>query len=188
MKGEFTINAPYMMEQWPSDDDFKLTLSPSRVTGKHLWGHFDFGVIKGIIRCGLPPTTIGDTITFKWRGHEQGEGQMDFGDTNEGTLTFLGNGKIRGTMEGGFMSEFILSGIQDAESLRRIVWAKHVREWKTEWRGINDRSYHAAGVARWGKWCEGRDYMEKTADSDTSDAGSASEADEEYYGHTDSML
>lgn len=108
---------------------------------------------------------------------------MEFGEENEGTLTFLGNGKMRGTMVGGYMSEFIFSGIQGVESLRRVVWAKYVEEWKAEWRGINDRSYHAASVARWGNWCEGRDYKERPADSDTSDGSSVGGDDEDGYNY-----
>lgn len=116
---------------------------------------------------------------------------MEFGDTNQGTLTFLGHGKFRGTMVGGFMSEFVFSGIQDSESLRSVVWTMHVKEWKAEWRGINDRSYNAARVGRWGNWCEGGDYKERPADSDTSDAGSTSDDNEDEddgYGYTDLLL
>ncbi|KZV67839.1 hypothetical protein PENSPDRAFT_583353 [Peniophora sp. CONT] len=180
VKGEFAINAPYLAEQWDdASGELTLTLSPSRGTGKHLWGSFDFGIVKGIIRGGLPPTTIGATVAFKWRGHEQGEGQMEFGDMNKGTLTFLGNGKIRGTMVGGFMREFVFSGIQDTDTLRSTEWSMHVEEWKDEWRGINDRTYNAARVGRWGSWCEGGDYKERPADSDTSDAGSNGDEDED---------
>ncbi|VDB97876.1 unnamed protein product [Peniophora sp. CBMAI 1063] len=180
VRGEFAVKAPYLAEQWDdASGDLTLMLSPSRGTGKHLWGSFDFGIVKGIIRAGAPPTTVGATVAFKWRGHEQGEGQMEFGEENKGTLTFLGNGKIRGTMVGGFMSEFVFSAIQDRESLRSVVWNMHVKEWKEEWRGINDRTYNAARVGRWGNWCAGGDYKERPAGSDTSDAGSASDAGED---------
>ena len=173
MKGEFTVNAPYIMEQWPSDKDFKLTLSPSRATGKHLWGNFDFGVIKGVIRCGLPPTTTGDTIHFKWRGYAQDKGKirMQFDDKNKGTLTFLGNGRIRGTMDGSSEGEFILSCIQNTQSLDHIVWAKRVKAWKAEWRAINELSHTSVCVADWHGWGGWRNYTERPADSDTSDRG-----------------
>jgi hypothetical protein len=73
------------------------------------------------------------------------------------------------------MSKFTFSGVRVQGSQ---VWAKHVKNWKGQWRGINDRSYQAANVARWGKWCEGMDYKEQPAGSDTS-AGDASDIDEE---------
>ncbi|KZV67844.1 hypothetical protein PENSPDRAFT_736316 [Peniophora sp. CONT] len=179
-KGEFAIVAPYLAEQWPQDasDNLKLTLSPSRGTGKHLWGSFNFGVVKGIIRGGAPPTTTGGTVTFKWRGYETGEGEMQFDDDNKGTLTFLGNGKVRGTMEGGFMEKFNFLGLQDHETLHRVVWGKRVERWKDEWRSINDNTYGAASVSRWGGWSGGDDYTEKPADSDTPEPEDIDEDDE----------
>jgi len=62
------------------------------------------------------------------------------------SLTFLGNGKLRGTMSGGFMEPFTFTGVQ--EPRKNVNSAKQVKEWKGRWRGINDRSYEAAQVGR----------------------------------------
>jgi hypothetical protein len=97
---------------------------------------------------------------------------MVYGPSNAGTISFGANGKIRGTMEGGFMEEFIFSGVRTQESQD---WVKHVKHWKEQWRAINDRSYNAASVSRWGKWSEDKGYQEQPAGSDTS-AGEASDA------------
>ena len=167
--GKFHIVAPYLSEEWPdSTDTMTLRLSKSS-TSSHLWGSFDFGIISGIIRSSAkPPTGTGDECPFFWRGHESGEGQMEFGEGKTGHIIFLGNGKIKGRMEwvGGF--EFV--GKQDDESLRRVVWQKSVKGWKSKWRGINKRSYESARIARWGKW-GGDPAPDKPSLSDTSGGG-----------------
>jgi hypothetical protein len=100
VQGKFAITAPYLAEQWPdsASSDLELTLAPSSGTGRHLWGSFNFGIVSGIIRCGAPPKTIRETVAFDWRGYEQGEGQMEYGPENKGTLIFLDNDKLCGTM------------------------------------------------------------------------------------------
>lgn len=71
-KGKFAIAAPYLVEGWPdtASGDLKLTISPSPATGNHLWGSFDFGVIKGVLRGKAPPTAAGGTVDFVWRGSD----------------------------------------------------------------------------------------------------------------------
>jgi len=179
IRGEYAINAPYLAEEWPdsSSGDLELSLSPSPGTGKHLWGNFNFGIVTGSIRGGAPPKSVRGTVAFEWRGHEQGEGQMEYGPENKGTLTFLGDGKLRGTMEGGPMEQFTFTGVQKPQ--KSVNWPKRVKEWKEEWRGINDRSYGAAEVGRWGKWHEDSDYKEQPAGSDTTDAENVSDDNDE---------
>jgi len=177
--GKYAIIAPYLAEQWPdsSSGDLELSLSPSLGTGRHLWGSFNFGIVTGVIRGGAPPKSVRGTVAFLWRGHEEGEGQMEYGPENKGTLTFLGNGKLRGTMSGGFMEPFVFTGVQ--EPRKNVNLAEHVKEWKEQWRGINDRSYEAAGVSRWGRWHKDEDYKEQPADSDTTDAEDISDDNDE---------
>jgi hypothetical protein len=178
VQGVFEIVAPYLADEWPdsASGDLELKLSPSCGNGKHLWGSFNFGIVTGIIRGGAPPITIGEAVAFMWRGHEQGEGEMQFGDDNKGTLTFLGDGKLYGTMEGGFMEKYTFTGVRTQGSQ---TWAAHVEEWKEQWRGMNASSYGAASVARWGGWCDGMDETEQPADSDTTSVGDASDNSEE---------
>ncbi|KAI9460041.1 hypothetical protein F5148DRAFT_1287000 [Russula earlei] len=175
VEGKYAINAPYLAEEWPdsASGGLELMLAPSCGTGKHLWGSFDFGIVTGIIRCGAPPKSVRDAVSFEWRGHEQGEGQMEYGSENKGTLTFLGDGKLRGTMEGGFMRQFTFTGVQ-----KPLNCVKQIKKWKEQWRGINDRSCEAAGRSRWGRWDEDGDYKEQPAGSDTTDAEDAGESDE----------
>jgi hypothetical protein len=176
VQGKFSIKAPYLAEQWPNkaSSGLTLTLSPSRYTGGHLWGSFKFGIITGIIRGGKPPETAGETVAFKWRGYEQGEGEMEYTSANTGTLIFRDDGKICGTMKGGYLEEFKFMGVQES-------WVKHVKKWKSQWRRINDVSYEAAAAARWGRWTEGSDYEEQPADSDTTSVGDSSDEDEGIF-------
>jgi hypothetical protein len=176
VQGKFSIKAPYLTEQWPTkaSSGLTLTLSPSRYTGGHLWGSFKFGIVTGIIRGGKPPETAGETVAFKWRGYEQGEGEMEYHEMNTGTLTFRDDGKICGTMKGGYLGEFKFMGVRDS-------LFKHVKKWKAEWRGINDISYKAAADARWGKWIEGGDYKEQPAGSDTTSVADSSDDCEEAF-------
>jgi hypothetical protein len=97
---------------------------------------------------------------------------MEYGPDNTGTITFRADGKIRGTMKGGFTEEFIFAGVRTQESQ---VWVKKVEHWKEQWRGINDRSYNAASASRWGGYSRDS-YQEQPAGSDTTSAGEASDA------------
>ncbi|KZV67835.1 hypothetical protein PENSPDRAFT_653754 [Peniophora sp. CONT] len=163
----YTINAPSIAEEWPDDCSRKLslTLCPSKRTSKHLWGHFHFGILKGVIRCSKTPSYVGETVDFEWRGHEQGEGEMYY---DEGTMTFLGGGRICGTMECGFFSEeCAFSGVQDqTTAARRPVSPKVLAKWKKEFRRINDISISMEG--KWKHFEGGGDYEEDPAASDTS--------------------
>jgi hypothetical protein len=93
---------------------------------------------------------------------------MEFGEDKTGHIIFLGNGKIKGRME--WMDGFEFVGKQDDETLRRALWQKYVKGWKKEWRGINERSYESARIARWGKW-GGDPAPDKPSLSDTSVGG-----------------
>lgn len=98
---------------------------------------------------------------------------MTYGPKNEGTLTFLGDGKISGNIEGAFLGNVVFSGKKDPEYAGRpIVWSMNVKKsWKGQWRGINERAYSAANASRWGGWNSDRDFKERGADSDTTIAG-----------------
>jgi hypothetical protein len=177
----YDVTASYLAEEWPDyagplDDVFLLRLRPSS-TGAHVWGSFDFGAVSGVLKtCTPPPAGIDPesdapvTANFMWRGREQGEGEMTFGDDNTGTITFIEGGRrIKGVINGSFLEENAATFTGTAKQNIRIR-EKTVKEWKAEWRGINDAAYNAAGRARWGGW--GGDVRpERPAASDTSEGG-----------------
>jgi hypothetical protein len=151
-----------------------LRMAPSS-TSSHLWASFHFGIVSGTIRASLPKNiTVGMVCTFSWRGREEGEGEMTFGDENKGTLTFLGGGKIKGKMR--WMGDFDFVGVKDNSASKKIVWPKYVPGWKREYRGINQTSYEAASRARWGGW-GGDEEHERSDNSDTDGQGGDSESD-----------
>lgn len=121
-------------------------LSRSR-GGSHLWALFDFGIISGVLRStGRPPKEVGDVCHFLWRGEESGEGQMNFGPKYSGSITFLGDGKIKAKMQ--WMGEFEFLGKNIPH--KNVVWSKSVVRWKERWRGYNGNAYERARVSRWG--------------------------------------
>ncbi|RDB19989.1 hypothetical protein Hypma_013077 [Hypsizygus marmoreus] len=182
---EYKIIAPYLQDQWSGDTggDIHLKMSPS-LNHSHLWVWFHFGVVSGIMRSrGPPPEKVGDVVHFLWRGREEGEGEMTYGEDNIGSITFLGDGKIRGTMR--WMGEFEFAGKKVPR--RNVVWVKSVDGWKNEWRGINIRSYESARVGRWGGgWYQGDDSGYATPNSDT-DPGKGSEDEEDDRYEYDEM-
>ena len=57
-------------------------------TSSRLWISFNLGVISGVMRSvrGLPKL-VGENDMAEWRGCEDGEGVMTFGDSNCAVLT-----------------------------------------------------------------------------------------------------
>jgi hypothetical protein len=126
------------------------------------------------------PTTVGGSCAFEWRGEETSEGQMIFGKGNSGTLTFLGNRRIRGFMSGGGgVGQFEFSAEFDPDALSKsICWVRSVRDWKNRWRAINSRSYEAANKSRWGGRSGDAGYQEPAANSDTTACGESDDDNE----------
>jgi hypothetical protein len=139
----------------------KISLSQG---GSHLWAWFHFGIVSGIIRsCGPLPQKVGEVCRFLWRGREEGEGEQTFDDTNWGNITFLDDGRIKGVMQWMGAFEFVGKKVKEPDA----KWVKNVISWKEEWRGINDRSYEYARVARWGGDRYGDDEGSMSPNSDT---------------------
>jgi hypothetical protein len=176
LEGQFQIIAPYLSEQWPDDTETMiLKICPSS-TASHLWASFRFGIVSGIIRSTLPPpATTGISCPFLWRGRESGEGEMSFGPDNRGSITFLGNGKIKGRME--WMGGFDFVGVK--VNRKNVAWGKSVKGWKVEWRGINERAYENERVSRWGRGWTQAAADDKPLISDTTAKGSSDGLDED---------
>ncbi|KAI0340987.1 hypothetical protein BDW22DRAFT_373419 [Trametopsis cervina] len=182
--GCFQIHAPSLSEEWPDmcRPGLTLRMSPSSTSGRHLWISFDFGVLTGIARGSFPPTNIGGSCSFKWRGEETGEGQLLYGSENKGTITFLGSGKIIGMIEGEFFGKAQFVGIRDEEKSRNRVWSKNVQGWKSEYRHINPSASAVASAGRWGGWVEDTSQRDKPEDSDTTADGIGLESESEEDG------
>ncbi|KAK7691532.1 hypothetical protein QCA50_004931 [Cerrena zonata] len=182
LSGLWDIACPSLAEEYSgysAEMTMKMSTSRGSLKDGHLWISFDFGVISGVMRCQALPLPANSTLSFEWRGSESGEGQMTFESINKGTITFLGNGKLKGVLNGDYVPKknTPFFGTQNQENLRRVVWVKSVRQWKETWRGINANSYEVANQARWGKWVSDEGCDEDPADSDTTEAGGDSNSD-----------
>lgn len=171
-EGKFNVSSPYLSENWSdyASEDMWLKVAHSK-TGGHVWISFDFGVVSGVMRGSAPPKESTTVCTFTWHGHEQGEGEMTFTEENTGTITFLGGGKLRGTISGSFLGDDVVFTGQMVDT-PNTVWVMSVPRWKAKYRRINFAAHERAAVARWGKWVADRDDADPPEDSD-SDAGAA---------------
>jgi hypothetical protein len=176
--GSFRVVSPYLAAEWPDyvphDGNFKLRVRASS-TGAHLWGSFEFGVVTGVFKTTAGPPSEVDpesdasfTARIKWRGYEQGEGQMTFGNNNTGSITFSGGRprRVEGVLNGSFLSQGKATFAGTAVP-NMVVMDKALKDWKVKWRSINDRAYNAASRGRWGGWVE-EPRAESPAPSDTS--------------------
>jgi hypothetical protein len=180
----YEVVAPYISEQWSCFSGGGLMLEVlSSTTGAHFWGSFNFGAVSGFFKTYGPPPPPGVgsksfTASFRWRGHEQGEGQMTFGEKHTGTLTFLEGGKrVKGVINGSFLGtgEAKFAGTAKANV---IIPQKYLKEWKWEWRSINQRASNAAERGRWGGWSD-EPLPENPAASDTTAGGGRGGSDED---------
>ena len=162
MSGTFDIETPELDYNYSSRGDYGLN-EPSSLkllsSTSRLWMSFNFGCVHGVMRCASIPHLVGDTCTFTWHGTEVGEGTLTFDDDNVGTITFLGDGKIEGVIEGSFFGRSTFNGTKKDE----------LKELKSRYRSINYPAYAAAATARWGRSMDEQSYDEGPAESDTSD-------------------
>ncbi|KAL8721635.1 MAG: hypothetical protein Q9225_001724 [Loekoesia sp. 1 TL-2023] len=126
INGIYDISCPTIEEEWGCDNlTLILTLDTPGV-----WGAYDFGVFSGIFHIPQRPYSAPDRVELYWRGRENGEGEMSFGEDCNGVLSFLGNGRVEGWMN--------LYGDCHFEGVRRdgpgapIRTARSMRE---EWEG-----------------------------------------------------
>lgn len=153
-------------------EGFTLEMAPSRKTGRHLWASFDFGIVTGVMRCSNPPTAVGGTCTVTWRGEESSEGQLLYGDSQKGTITFLGGGRFKGVMEGAFFGKAQFEGRRNEDAATNHAVDVYVKDWKSQYRSINGSAYAVAEASRWGGWVEDTSRPDRPAESDTSAAAS----------------
>lgn len=141
INGVYDINCPYITEQWDSED-LQLILA---VDGSSAWGSYDFGMFEGILHFPLRPFSASqEPLHCHWRGRENGEGEMSFGDDNVGRVQFLGGGNIHGTLN--------LSGDCEFWGARRPGPAYSPRStasYRNEWESFNDEAYEQERVGRW---------------------------------------
>ncbi|KXG48328.1 uncharacterized protein PGRI_021980 [Penicillium griseofulvum] len=133
-------------EAYPSSPPRTLKNPLGLLNGTYkIWGKYEFGAFKGVLWMPERPMKPSfDRFVFKWRGRETGEGEMSFGDDQEGWIEFLGDGDIVGMInccgDLHFRGQRIDGYVQTASELR------------DEWDGYNEEEYGRENRARWGGW------------------------------------
>lgn len=142
VNGIYDISCPTIEGEWPSySDDLTLVLT---LDSPAVWGAYDFGMFSGVMHLPHRPYSTLDELEFRWRGRENGEGEMTFGENCNGVLCFRGNGRIEGWMN--LYGECWFEGIRREEAGTLVRTARSMRD---EWNGYCEAEYERERVGRW---------------------------------------
>ncbi|KAL8991568.1 MAG: hypothetical protein Q9169_007834 [Polycauliona sp. 2 TL-2023] len=141
INGIYEISCPSIENEWDYDG-FSLTLT---LDSPSLWAEYDFGMFTGILFIPQRPYSASpDTLPFQWRGREDSEHQMSFGDNCVGGISFLGNGYIEGWIN--LYGKARFEGMRMDGPGTAIRTASSMRD---EWNGYNDAEYERERNGRW---------------------------------------
>ncbi|KZV94555.1 hypothetical protein EXIGLDRAFT_766971 [Exidia glandulosa HHB12029] len=136
----YSVAVPRIPEEWITYGGMWLKMVQSPNTG-HLWIHFEFNSFAGVIRSSVAPTRTHEPCSLTWRALT--DGKLLYGADNTGVLTFLGDGKIHGTLMGSGLVDFEFAGERQDFWLSSDEIAKlndSLLEWKQKYRAINSIS------------------------------------------------
>ena len=141
VNGIYDISCPEISSEFGSR---ALTLTLT-LDSPAVWGAYDFDMFSGVLLLPHRPTSASEReLPLKWRGRENGEGQMSFGDHCRGEMRFLGGGRIQGWMS--------LYGDVEFTGTRRAGPGTPVRtagSMRMEWDGYNYAAYEDERLGRW---------------------------------------
>lgn len=141
INGIYDLSCPAIEDNWPCRDP-TLTLT---LDGTTVWGAYDLDMFSGILFLPSRPwQASNETLPFEWRGRENAEGQMEFGDACQGVISFLGNGNIEGWISVYGQCDF--TGVRRPQAGTAVRTARSMRE---EWEGYNEDAYERERVGRW---------------------------------------
>ena len=141
INGIYEIDCPEIEREWDYDG-FTMILT---LDTPSIWGEYDFGMFSGILHIPQRPfAASNETISFQWRGRENSESQMSFGDNCVGGISFLGNGYIDGWIN--LYGECRFQGRRRDGPGTAIRSAASMRD---EWDGYNEDEYERERVGRW---------------------------------------
>ena len=144
LNGIYDISCLEVSSEWPSyGRDLTLTLT---LDTPALWGAYDFGMFSGVLLLPNRPLSASaeNALPLTWRGRENGEGEMSFGERCTGEIKFLGGGRIEGWMS--------VYGQLEFTGMRRTgpgAPVRTARSMRAEWEGYNDAAYEEERVGRW---------------------------------------
>ncbi|MCJ1262686.1 hypothetical protein MMC22_002556 [Lobaria immixta] len=142
INGYYEISCPTLESEFDCGElSLILCLERPRV-----WGAYDFGAFSGILHLPQRPSQPSeDPLPCHWRGRENGEGEMSFGDNCFGEIAFLGDGRIAGMLN--------VYGDCEFTGMRRpgpTVAPRPANSMREEWEGYNEASYERERTGRWG--------------------------------------
>ena len=141
INGLYDLSCQTVEDSWGCED-LTLTLT---LDGATVWGAYDLGMFSGILFLPNRPWQASNSpLPFTWRGREDGEGEMEFGDDCEGEISFLGNGVIEGWIS--VYGRCFFEGRRREEAGTAVRTARSMRE---EWEGYNVEAYEEERVGRW---------------------------------------
>ncbi|KAI1652062.1 uncharacterized protein F4817DRAFT_321955 [Daldinia loculata] len=140
LNGRYVLTSDFVTSEW-GHINFSLVFT---LSGTELWGRFDLGIVSGVMRLPQRPwQSSTESLGFTWRGQEL-EGPMIYGDSNHGSIRFLGGGKVEGkldwmgiTFEG---SRVVGQGTRSEVDMSRM---------RAEWEGYNEDEYERENRSRW---------------------------------------
>lgn len=146
INGYYAISCPYLASEFSGEHDgssFHLILA---LESPCIWGAYDFGAFSGILHLAQRPFFPSqEPIPLEWRGRENGEGEMSFGDDCHGEMAFLGNGQITGSLNNLYGERCDFEGVKVAEEGTR----RSAGSMRAEWDGYNDEAYEEERTGRW---------------------------------------
>lgn len=141
INGIYDISCPTVESEW-SCNDLTVTLS---LEGTTVWGAYDLGMFSGILFLpDRPWQTSNEPLPFTWRGRENGEGEMSFGNNCKGEMYFSGNGNISGWIN--VYGQCCFTGTRRPEAGTAVRPARIMR---AEWEGYDEQAYEEESRARW---------------------------------------
>ena len=142
INGIYDISCPTVEGEW-SCQELTLTLA---LSGTTIWGAYDLGMFSGVLFVPSRPWQPSpEPLPFTWRGRENGEGEMRFGNGCDGEISFLGNGVVEGWISVYGHCKF--RGVRRPEAGTNVVSVGDLRE---EWDGYNEEAYEEERTGRWG--------------------------------------
>ncbi len=142
VNGIYRIEAPEITSEF-GHSNLRLILC---LDGGVLWGAYNLGQFKGIIRAQPGPTEVSRTpVSFLWRGYETGEGQMSFGPRCTGHISFPKGRDIQGSIS--VFGDMEFTGWRTPGP--KNVSPRSAADMKREWDGYNQREYDRENAARW---------------------------------------
>lgn len=141
INGVYDLSCPTVEDEW-SCTDLTIILT---LEGTTVWGAYNLGMFSGIFFLpNRPLQASNEPLPFTWRGRENGEGEMTFGQDCKGEISFLGNGNIEGWIS--VYGRCSFSGVRTPEAGTMVRSSRSMRD---EWEGYNERAYEEERTGRW---------------------------------------